>query len=1161
MKQYPFIIVPVLFLVLQLAGLQAFSQSIKGQSLKMHSFNLTKNKKQQPGLSQKSIVGLVDFNSSPESEPERKASYDFLNALKDYRGEYIPIRMIRPKAIRKIPVLWIRSYDPSASGNSGKNQKTSQVLRSYVEQGGNLLLSGEAVHFLFESGLESILPKDSLKTCRDKGYGRSLGFHAFREHPIFNGLNGGAYIFKPPQNISVPVTGYFGDQVPLNGKVVAVDWDYIRLRENSKLVTEYQSGKGKIIAVGAYMNFADSNLNRDHLELFTRNIFDYLNGKFENQAKYYWDYAQAEVVNCENMKQITDRIIFIPPESSPWKIEPDPLSLDRRYATSNFYDLAGERILAMGSETGGIEETWAHPFMAFRDYEVGLRFSNKDTILWLNDERPEIQVNPAYFLREYKFSRAYLKEILVVDPLDPAGVIHYEYRGVYPAELIIRFKSNLRRMWPYSEKATGSICHLWDMDLNAFMLSDLSGDMNLFLGGNRSPIAYQSGQYSGFKYNYGEGNFMGVPSVQAEVGCLLQYQLKMNDNLDIVFVTSSEGYLSAFNRYEMVIREPNKILNNALSSANELFTNSLIITTPDQNFNLGYRWALAGSNRFRVNTPGMGKSLVAGYSTTGRGWDGGHKINGRPGYGWYFGRDGQWSGFAFLDYGDFLTVKNELEFFNKYQDLHGKIFHEATTSGFIHYDAADATPLYIVLAGKYFRHSNDTAFLRNTWPNILKAIHFCFSTDTDGDHLPENTNVGHGWVEGGELYGSHVTLYLAGCWSAALKEAANMARFIGDSSQARFEKEASEVRKIINADFWNDSLHFFAYGKNLDGTYRTEQTILPSVPFYFKLADPEKAKLVLGQYAGNAFSTNWGTRIIRDDSPFFKPTGYHYGSVWPLFTGWTSLAEYSYGNYLQGFSHLMNNLNVYKNWGLGFVEEVMNGAVYQPSGVCPHQCWSETMVLQPIIEGMLGLEIFAQENRIILSPRLPQDWDSLTVRNIRMADKRIGFSFHHVSGKYIYDLTLQYGSSIKMDFMPVLPAGTQVKSVKIDGHDSPFTFSKTDQNVTIFLKVDLKKSCQVVVETEKGISVFPLVPEPKPGYSAAGTRILSAKLLENEYQIELEGVPGMDQTLKICLNGWQIDRINGAEIIRVYEPYAELSVSFRKSKKPYEHKLVSIFLK
>jgi len=43
-------------------------------------------------------------------------------------------------------------------------------------------------------------------------------------------------------------------------------------------------------------------------------------------------------------------------------------------------------LVTMGTEKGGIEEVWAHPFMAFRDYETGIRFQYKDTIYWLNDE-------------------------------------------------------------------------------------------------------------------------------------------------------------------------------------------------------------------------------------------------------------------------------------------------------------------------------------------------------------------------------------------------------------------------------------------------------------------------------------------------------------------------------------------------------------------------------------------------------------------------------------------------------------------------------------------------------------------------------------------------------------------------------------------------------
>ena len=67
--------------------------------------------------------------------------------------------------------------------------------------------------------------------------------------------------------------------------------------------------------------------------------------------------------------------------------------------------------------------------------------------------------------------------------------------------------------------------------------------------------------------------------------------------------------------------------------------------------------------------------------------------------------------------------------------------------------------------------------------------------------------------------------------------------------------------------------------------------------------------------AASGFTADWGCRIVEAGSPGYNPGGYHTGSVWPLFTGWVSLAEFSYGHYLQGFSHLMSKLLIHKYWG------------------------------------------------------------------------------------------------------------------------------------------------------------------------------------------------------------------------------------------------------
>ena len=282
------------------------------------------------------------------------------------------------------------------------------------------------------------------------------------------------------------------------------------------------------------------------------------------------------------------------------------------------------------------------------------------------------------------------------------------------------------------------------------------------------------------------------------------------------------------------------------------------------------------------------------------------------------------------------------------------------------------------------------AFIRASWPYIKKAIDFCYSTDTDGDLLIENTNVGHGWVEGGHLFGSHTSLYLASCWAAALEEASYLAKNLGLADEEQnYRKDALVVKTSVNQNFWNPENNYFYHGLMPDGTYMEDVSIMPCIPMLFNQAEPEKSQKVLPVIAANGFTSDWGCRIVEETSPHFNPGGYHTGSVWPLFTGWAALAEFRNNNYLQGYSHLMSNILIYKYWGLGFIEEVLNGETFEPFGVCHHQCWSETMALQPAIEGMLGYQPDAMKRQITLKPWFPADWDSVKVSWIKMGDQVI----------------------------------------------------------------------------------------------------------------------------------------------------------------------------
>jgi hypothetical protein len=153
--------------------------------------------------------------------------------------------------------------------------------------------------------------------------------------------------------------------------------------------------------------------------------------------------------------------------------------------------------------------------------------------------------------------------------------------------------------------------------------------------------------------------------------------------------------------------------------------------------------------------------------------------------------------------------------------------------------------------------------------------------------------------------------------------------------------------------------------------------------------------------------------------------------VWPLFTGWTSLAEFRYNRPDQGYKHLMNNLSLYKHWSAGYVPEVLHGERFEPAGVCMHQAWSESMVLQPILEGMLGLQFDSLKNELQLRPYFPSQWKFVRVRNIRLGNKLIHFSMRRTAAKTVFRLRSESTKRVAVQFQPMFPIGTEMHGIRI----------------------------------------------------------------------------------------------------------------------------------
>ena len=378
------------------------------------------------------------------------------------------------------------------------------------------------------------------------------------------------------------------------------------------------------------------------------------------------------------------------------------------------------------------------------------------------------------------------------------------------------------------------------------------------------------------------------------------------------------------------------------------------------------------------------------------------------------------------------------------------MLHEYTTSGLVHYDAADSTPLYLLLVARFMAWTGDVEFLRKYWGQVERAFGFCLETDTDGDGLIENTRVGHGWIEHGPLGGAHVTLYLASCWCAALEELAPVADLMGRADLGEeIRRRGTEARSAIQRRFLVNGE--YALGLDREGTPQMHRTAMLAVPLLLGTADPAHCAGWLDAIASPGFSIPWGIRMIASDDPLFDPQGYHLGAVWLLYTGWVSLAEWRAGRVEAALEHLLINARLHRDRDRGAFDEVLHGLEYRNAGICPDQAWSAAMVLSPAIEGLWGVVPNAAEESLTVAPWLPPQWNRMSLRRLRVGRTVLDLELRRRPGQLIARVARQFGPGLQLRLAPRLepaPVSVTVDDVPLGGTSAQFQVR--DEHEVIF---------------------------------------------------------------------------------------------------------------
>jgi hypothetical protein len=340
----------------------------------------------------------------------------------------------------------------------------------------------------------------------------------------------------------------------------------------------------------------------------------------------------------------------------------------------------------------------------------------------------------------------------------------------------------------------------------------------------------------------------------------------------------------------------------------------------------------------------------------------------------------------------------------------------------------------------------------------------------------------------------------------------------------------------MNEAFWISEKKRFAFALDKDNHTVDEPSVLTTVPMWFGLLDEAKADLMITQLADVDHQTDWGMRIISGRSPKFSGGGYHYGSVWPLFTGWASVGEYRYHRALPGYENLRANALLTFDGSLGHVTEVLSGAYYQSlSTSSPHQIWSAAMVISPVLRGMLGLESDAIHHTLTFAPHVPADWTGFGVKNVRLGNSTLELNYAKTLEGIVLAVGRTEGSEeCTVEFRPAISLRAKVKKVEWNGKPVPFRLetSGVDQHIVVRYPVkESKNVLQINLQNDFGLSVNSHL--PLMGSASQGLRILSETWSSSRDQLELDvaGAAGNEYEIRVW-NPGQVQGLEGAELGR-----------------------------
>jgi hypothetical protein len=145
----------------------------------------------------------------------------------------------------------------------------------------------------------------------------------------------------------------------------------------------------------------------------------------------------------------------------------------------------------------------------------------------------------------------------------------------------------------------------------------------------------------------------------------------------------------------------------------------------------------------------------------------------------------------------------------------------------------------------------------------------------------------------------------------------------------------------------------------------------------------------------------------------------------------------------------------------------------------PHQLFSSSAVINPMVSGMLGLDGDAVHRTLTVAPHIPQNW-SVEFERYRVGHSTISGAIARARGEVRVSLRIS-GDPLQVTISPAVAAGAKLIGAELNGSPAATTIEVTPGDVHVNVRTAAVSLAEAVIRVTEAVEATPVLTKPAPG--------------------------------------------------------------------------------